>query len=184
MRSFTYLLAAAPFALALSACGSGTTVADPSDPEQIAEAMSELPKPEPGEYSMKGELIEFDIPGATDEEVGMMRGLFEMGLQAGNTFCITEEMAEKSHEEWLTQSQNVPDGCEFSSYETTADSFNGVMKCDSPDGTKGTISLGGTITSTSQSMQMEMDMTNANEGPGSMRMVMKTETNRVGDCPA
>lgn len=182
MRSNIYLLAAAPLALGLSACGSGTSVEDPSDPEQIADAMGDLPKPQPGEYAMKGELIEFDIPGASDEEVSMMRGLFEMGLQAGSSFCITEEMVEQGHQEWLSQTQNVPQGCEFSSFDTTADSFNGVMDCDSEDGTKGTIALGGTITPTTQNMSMEMDMTNSGEGPGSMRMVLKTETTRTGEC--
>lgn len=184
MRLNLLLVAAAPLALALSACSGETVVDDPSDPEQVAKAMSSLPEPQAGEYTMKGELIEFSIPGASEQEMGMMRGMFEAGLKEGQTYCMTEEMVKQGYKEWLTQSQNVPDGCEFSDYKTTSDSFDAVLACNNANGTNGTVKLTGKVTKTSQDMRMEMDMTSPNEGPGSMRMVMETKTTRVGECAA
>ncbi len=184
MRLNLLLVAGAPLALALSACGGETVVDDPSDPEQIAQAMGQLPEPQAGEYSMKGELVELAIPGASEEEMGMMRGMMEAGLKAGQTFCMTEEMAKNGYKEWLTQSQNVPEGCEFSEYKTTSESFDATLACNNPDGTNGTVKLTGTVTSTSQDMRMEMDMTSPDQGPGSMRMVMETQTTRTGECAA
>lgn len=184
MRSHLLFVAGAPLALVLSACGGETVVEDPSDPEQIAEAMGNLPEPQPGEYTMTGELVEFSIPGASEDEMAMMRGMFESGLTAGQTFCMTEEMAKEGYKEWLTQSQNVPEGCEFSDYKTSSDSFDATLACNNADGTSGTVKLTGTVSATSQDMRMEMDMTSPGEGPGAMRMVMETQTVRKGDCPA
>lgn len=181
MRANLFLVAAAPLALALTACDSGTVVEDPSDPEQIAEAMGDLPTPQAGEYSVTGELIEFDIPGLGEDEAGMMRGLFEGSLASAQTFCMTEEMIGEGGQDWITKSQNVPEGCEFTSYETTANSFDAEMTC-SAEGNEGTVKIAGTVSSTTQDMRMEMDMANPMLGDGTMRMVLETQSQRVGDC--
>ncbi len=181
MRVNSYLMAAAPLALALTACDSGTVVEDPSDPEQIAEAMGDLPTPQAGEYSVTGELVEFEMPGIGEDEAGMMRGLFEAGLASSQTFCMTEEMIGEGGQDWITKSQNVPQGCEFTSYETTGNSFDAEMTCNA-EGNEGTMNLSGTVSATTQDMRTEMDMANAMLGEGRMRMVMETQFERVGDC--
>lgn len=175
-------LLAAPMVFALTACGGETVVEDPGDPAQIAEAMAALPEPEPGEYSITGELVEIDIPGASEEEIGMMRGLFSAGLSTTQSFCMTPEMASKGHQEWITQSQNVPEGCEFSEYKTSGDGFDATMACSGNDGTSGTIKLTGAVTATSNDMRMEMDMANPMQQGGNMRMVVETKSKRTGDC--
>lgn len=176
------LLAAVPLAFGVAACGGETVVEDPGDPAQIAEAMSALPEPEPGEYSIKGELVEIDIPGASEEEIGMMRGLFSAGLATTQSFCMTQEMASKGYQEWITESQNVPQGCEFSEYKTSGDGFDATMACSDTDGASGTIKLTGAVTSTSNDMRMEMDMANPMQPDSSMRMVVETKSQRTGDC--
>ena len=57
------------------------------------------------------------------------------------------------------------------------------MACDDGAGATGTMAFGGTISETSQDMTVTMDMQNPN-ADGNMRMVMRTLSERVGDCAA
>ncbi|GEM_PF-616556 len=182
MRISTILIATS--ALALAACSdSTTTVDDPSDPEQIAAASADLPTPQPGEYRTTGELVEFDLPGAPEEEVEMMRGFMEMGASQTQTMCITEAEAEQGFDEFLSAMQDMPDDCEFSEFTVEGETLDATMMCDDGAGSTGTVQFAGTVSETGQDMTVSMDMTDANEGR-SMRMVMRNQSERVGDCSA
>ncbi len=169
-------------ACALAACGSETVVDDPTDMNQIADAMDNLPTPQAGEYQTQGEVLEFEISGASEEEVEMMRGFIALGVETSATFCMTEEMAESGFEQWSSDLQSVPEGCEFTEYSTSSNTMAGTMQCSGPDGSSGTIQLSGTITETSQDMTMEMDMANPMQEDGQMRMKVNTTAQRIGDC--
>ncbi|WP_340589448.1 DUF3617 domain-containing protein [Erythrobacter alti] len=182
MRFSTVLIATS--ALALAACGdSETTVDDPSDPEQLAAASENLPTPQPGEYRTTGTLVEFDLPGAPAEEVEMMRGFMEMGAAQTQTMCITEEQAEKGFDDFLSAMQDLPDDCAFSEFTVSGDMLDATMSCDDNSGSSGTVHFAGTVTETSQDMTVSMDMNDATQGRA-MRMVIRNQTERVGDCSA
>ncbi len=181
MRISTFF--AATSALALAACGDSGTVADPSDPEQVAAAMENIAKPQPGEYRTTGQLVEFALPGASEEEQQMMRGFMEMGAAQEQTFCLTQEQADEGFREFLSTMQDNSEQCTFSKFAVNGDALDATMNCDDGEGSTGTIAFAGTISETSQDMTVTMDMTNAAEGQ-SMRMVMRNQTERVGECSA
>ncbi len=181
MRISTLLAAASMFALA--ACGDSGTVEDPSDPEQVAAAMEDIAKPQPGEYTTTVELVEFELEGASDEEEQMMRGMMEAGAAQTQTTCITEEQANAGFQEMLTAMQDNAEQCTFSNFAVEGDTLDATMNCDDGAGSTGTIQFGGTISETSQNMTVTMDMANGTAGQ-SMRMVMRNQTERVGECSA
>ena len=169
--------------LALTACGDLGTVEDPSDPAQIEEATQDLPKPQPGEYRTSGELVELEIPGASDEELQMMRGIMEQGATQERTFCMTQEQADEGYREFLENLQQGSDECQFTDFSVAGNTLDATMACDDGSGSTGTMAFGGTISETSQDMTVTMDMQNP-ASDGSMRMVMRTKSERVGDCAA
>ncbi|MFB0610850.1 DUF3617 domain-containing protein [Aurantiacibacter poecillastricola] len=173
------LCASAVFALA--ACGDSGTVEDPNDPAQIEAATRDLPKPQPGEYRTTGELVELELPGASEEEVQMMRGIMEQGAAQDRTFCMTQEEADQGYQEFLDNMAQGSDECEFTEFTVSGDNLDATMACDDGAGSVGTMSFGGTISETSQDMTVTMDMENAGEGQA-MRMVLRNRSERIGEC--
>ncbi|WP_338243709.1 DUF3617 domain-containing protein [Aurantiacibacter hainanensis] len=167
--------------LALVACGDSGTVEDPSDPAQIEAATRDLPKPQAGEYRTSGELVEFQMPGASEEEMQMLRGFMETSATQERTFCMTQEEADSGYREFLENLQQGSDECEFTEFTVSGNSLNATMSCDDGSGSTGTMGFAGTISETSQDMTVSMDMDSAMEGQ-SVRMVMRTTSERIGDC--
>lgn len=177
----TKLALVAVSTLALAACGDSGVVEDPSDPEQIAAATANLATPQAGEYRMRVELVEFELPGASQEEQETTRSFMEMMNGQEQTFCMTEEMAEEGYQEFLENLNQGMEGCEFSSFSVEGDTLDADMVCDDGAGSTGTMEFAGTISETSQDMTISMDMANEAEGQ-SMRMVMRNTAERVGEC--
>lgn len=172
---------AATASLALAACGNSGTVDDPSDPAQIEAATQDLPRPQAGEYRMTGELLEIEIPGASEEELSMFREIMAAGAEQEQTFCMTQEEADAGYEEFLENLQQGSDQCEFTSFAVSGDTLDAQMACDDGAGATGTMAFGGTISETSQDMTVTMNMNNEAEGE-SMRMVLRNKSERIGEC--
>lgn len=173
-------------AFALSACGGeatggGVAVDDPSDPEQIAAALEGMKKPQPGEYSVSAELVDFEMVGASDEEANAMRSIMELGMQSGSTFCMTEEMAQEGYDDYLDNLQGPNENCEYDSFSVNGDEIEASMTCNDPAGGSGTLQFSGTITETSSSIRVAMDMEDSASGQG-LKMTLANTTERVGDC--
>ena len=179
MRITTAL--AAISAIALTACGDSGTVDDPSDPEQVAAAADRLAKPQPGQYQMTAELVEFSVSGASEEEQEMMNAMFQPGTQQTNSFCLTEEEADQGFTEFVTAMENVPEECEFSNFTVEDNALNATMSCDDNQGNTGDVQFEGTVSETGSDMRMTMDMTTAPDDR-TVRMVMRNTTERTGEC--
>lgn len=179
MRIQMVLAAASAFTLA--ACGGGGTVDDPSDPDQVAAAIENMTKPEPGEYTTKSELVDFEMPGVPEQDAKMMRGLMEMGTSQEQTMCITQEMVEDGYQEYVKQLQNFGDECKYTSFDASGGRLDAELACNDPSGGEGTISFSGTVGETEQDMTVTMDMKDPASGQG-MKMTLNSKTTRVGDC--
>ena len=173
--------------LVLSACGGESEAASGAvsasnltDPEAIAEALGNLPKPQPGEYKIEAEVVEFAMPGASEEESNALRGLVEMGAMSGITFCMNEEMAQQGHEEYLEQLQGMNENCNYDSLSIDGDKIDAKLTCGF-DGASSTIEFNGTISETGSNMTVSMDMQEPITGKG-IQMVMRNTTERLGEC--
>ncbi len=167
--------------IALVACGDSGVVEDPSDPAQIESATESLPKPQPGQYRTTGELVNLEIPGASEDELQMMRGIMEQGATQDRTFCMTQEEADEGYREFLDNIAQGSDGCQFTDFAVSGNSLNATMACDDGSGSSGTMGFEGTISETSQDMTVTMDMQNT-AADESMKMVMRSKSERIGEC--
>lgn len=169
--------------LALAACGDSGTVEDPANnPDDVAEAMAGLPKPEAGEYQITGELVEFSVPGMSQEETDMARSFMSAMFAEPQSQCITEEQAEEGYESVVSEMGQNNDACEMSTFNATSDGFNATMSCDDGEGNVGTMTYEGRVTSTSMDATMTVDGTDPTMGD--MRMVVRMASERVGECAA
>ena len=173
------LVLAASSALALSACGGETTVEDPSDPEQVAAAAGELPTPQPGMYTDTAELVEIEMTGGTPEEQEMMNAIFQPGSTQETQVCRTAE----DTEDFLETMNDLPDECEMENFTVNGGSFEANMVCSGGTGESGNVQVTGTMTETSSDVTMAMNMESPEEGR-TMRMVIRTQSERTGDCEA
>ena len=165
--------------LALAACGD-ETVADPTDPDSVAAASANLPDPEPGQYRSVGELVEFEVADAPAEQTEMLREMMGQMFSQPQEQCMTEAEAEEGYRGFIEQ-MNDNQSCELQNYETTSSTFTARLAC-SQDGAEHTVDVNGEVSGTS------MDMTMAMQGNfpqmGETRMVLRMQSERIGDCPA
>lgn len=181
MRSIHTLPVAA--AIALAACGGGDTVEDPANnPDAVARAMADLPNPEPGEYRTTGELVKLEVPGLSEQEMQMMQGMMGAVFAEPQTQCLTPEQAEEGYKAFIDGMSQSNDDCTMESFETTSSGFAARMVCADGSGNSGTMTYEGEVTGDSLDVTMTVDGTEPSLG--TMHMVVRMNSQRVGDCAA
>lgn len=182
MRSLAIVLGGSAL-LALAGCGesdSGSADADGDSEVSVAEAADRVEsagiKPDPGQYRMTMEILEFTVPGAPAGMADMMRQ--EMGNQTSE-YCLTPEDAERGYEEMARQSQQS-DECTFSRFDVDGGNIDAEMTCNTPQQGTMTMTLQGEGTATASTMNMTMrgDFS----GMGEMTMRARASHERIGDC--
>ncbi|GMN12622.1 DUF3617 domain-containing protein [Altererythrobacter sp. MTPC7] len=171
-------------ALALTACGDSAEVADPADAEQVAALADSLVKPQPGEYEVASELIEFQLPGIPDDQAEMMRGIMEGGFSQTTTYCLTAEQAEKGWQDAVEGMQQADQDCEYSKFETAGNTLTASMTCTQDDGTVAQVDMTGDLAETSQDITMAMSGKSPEMPGGEMQMKLRMKSTRIGECTA
>ena len=166
---------------ALAACGSPDADANGDGEISMAEAAEkskDMVKPEPGKYRATVEMIDVEVPGAPREVQDMMKQMISAGAQS-HEYCLTKEDAEKGFEEMARQAQENQD-CSFEKFEADGGKIDAVMNCSRDGQGTARMTMQGTGTSTTSEMTMTMDAT-APDGK-SMKMTMKSNQERIGNC--
>lgn len=177
---------ALPLAAALTLAACGDNEADEADAEagegmsgtDMATAMADAPMPRPGQYRSTQELLELDIPGAPEQVLNMMRGAFEEGAQAENTYCITEEEAANSRQEMLEGM--AESDCTVERFDVSGGTIDGLMSCPTGDGVTGDLAMTGTMSEEGADMVMTFDAEVPQMGKANIRMRVVSE--RIGEC--
>lgn len=175
------LIALAALALPLAACGSDDSVAqvdsgDSISMKEVAErAQDSGMKPEPGEYSVKMEVLEVNMPGAPAGMADMMSK-----MMAGQThkYCLTQEDVDKGFEKMARQSQDGD--CTFQRFDVNGGDFDGQMTCNKTGQGMMTMTMNGHGTPTRS--EMDMTMKGNFTGMGNSTIHMKATHERIGDC--
>lgn len=163
------LLAGCSSEVDADADGDGTV----SQAEMAAMADSAI-RPDPGQYRSTTELIEADIPGAPANMVEMMKS----GMANQTTeYCLTQEEADKGFEEMAKGSQDGE--CTTSKFVVNGGDIDAEMSCKAGSGEM-RMTMDGTGTTTS--MDMTMTMEGEIPGMGDAKMVMRVQSERIGDC--
>lgn len=172
--------ALAPLAL-LAACNSGPTVtATNASVAAVAAKAQKAIQLQPGEWSSKTELIEFDMPGMKDPGMAAMmkKGMAESAAKT-ITYCVTPEEAAKPSAEMFAGKQNGD--CRFDTFTMSGGKMDSKMTCKAPD-SDGTMvmTMNGNYTPTSYDATVAMNISAAPHG--GMSMKAKTTATRIGAC--
>lgn len=173
-------------AISIALVGCGSEPADPKNVDDVIAEAGKLERPRPGQYETKAELIEFSVPGLPPQQAENLKSM--MGKVGGETtaYCLTPEEAEKGFEEnvrKMTQGKQQMN-CEFARFDVEGDKLDAAMTCKGPQGMTADLKLAGTTSAEASSMRMTMVQKAAMIPGGEMRMEMKMDARRVGDCPA
>lgn len=165
-------------ALMLTACGDsaeeeGTSVTD------VVDQMAEGPQPLPGQYTTTTELLEFSVPGLSEDMRAMMEAAMAEGAAEGATYCLTPEDSANSREEMI-KSMTESD-CTVQRFDVSGNMIDAALSCPSgTDGISGDVTLNGTMGETGGNMEMSFKSQVPELGEATIRMRMISE--RVGDC--
>lgn len=179
MRSIHVLPLAA--ALVLGACG-GSADADGDGAvsnEEAAAAIDDVVKPQPGQYRTMVEMIEFDVPGMTDQMKEQMRSMMGGELAQGSTFCLTPEEAAANGPREMVENM-AEANCSFDKFDVSSGTISADMQCTGEDGRTSHVLMDGKMTESSSDMTMTMDQEMA--GMGEVHMKMRVTSERTGDC--
>lgn len=180
LTKFAPVSAVAALALAVAACGSSDDKAadGPVSLKDVAAAAEDMPSPKAGQYESTVELIELDIPGMPDDAKAQMKAAAGQSMAQKNSFCLSEEEASKGPEQMVQNMANS--NCTFERFNVSGGSIDAKMACTGQGGMQGAVELNGTMSSTSSSITMNM----LQKGPNGeqMKMKMKVDSKRIGDC--
>jgi hypothetical protein len=169
-------------AFALAACGGGTADEDGDGKvsnQEAAAAADSMIKPEPGQYKTSLEMLEFDIPGMTDEMKTQMRTMMGGELAKGNTFCLTPEEAASQGPQQMVENM-AESNCSFAKFDVAGGNISADMQCTGEDGKASHVLMDGQMSSTGSNMTMTMDQDQG--AVGKVHMKMRVISERTGDC--
>ncbi len=171
---------AATSALLAACSGSPETDADGDGEitgEEMAAAVEKADiKPEAGQYRATSELVSIDIPGAPAGIADMMKA--NMKAQTSE-YCLTQEEADKGFEEMAKESQDGD--CSVDSFDVNGGDIDAKMSCSAGGQGKMSITMDGSGTSTTMDMTVTMEGTVPSIGDA--KMVLRSKSERIGDCP-
>jgi len=177
----TFIAAAALLAIA----GCGEEKKEPKTADEIISEAGKLEKPRPGQYQTTAELVSFEVPGLPAAQAEQIKGMMGKVSGQASAYCLTEEEAGKGYEDSIRKMTEGTGGmkCEFEDFAVDGGKMNAALTCKGPQGMTAEMNLDGTTSAEASAMRMKMIQKAAMIPGGEMRMEMKMESKRIGDCP-
>lgn len=169
--------------LALGACGEDA--GEPKTPEEVMREARNLVTPEPGLYTSRAELLEFDVPGLPPDQADRLKQIGSGLTSNEHSYCLTQDEAEKGFEDAVRKmGEGTGDmTCTFSKFDANGSTLDAVLNCTGPQGTEATMNMSGMMERDRSEMEMEMSHKAGPIPGGTMKMRMKVISQRTGDCP-
>ena len=179
------ILAAFCLPMALAACSSGEDAETEEGADGAGLTLGAGAQMRPGLYEARSTLLEFQMPDMPGMPAGSMDGLksaMATEMEKAHTFCLTPEEARAGPQDMMKHL--AESNCTMANFNVTANSMSGEMRCNDPEGMNGTVKVEGTFSGDSSTSTMEWSQT----GPGlpgeGVRMKIRSESRRIGECPA
>ena len=170
-------------AILLAACG-GNSDADGDGKisgDEAAAAAEGMVQPRPGQYRTTAELLDFDMPGMTDQQKDQMRQLMAGSMAEGNTTCLTREQAAQNGAKKMVQDMAEGD-CTIKTFDVSGNNVVAEMECAGQGGPKGVVRMEGEMAAESSTMTMEFNQDVPGQGQAHIKMRMNSQ--RIGECEA
>jgi hypothetical protein len=168
-------------AMLLTACG-GNSDADGDGKisgDEAAAAAQGMVQPKPGQYRTTAELLDFDMPGMTDQQKNQMRQLMAGSMAEGNTTCLTPEQAERNGAKQMVQEMARGD-CTIKTFDVSGNNVVAEMECAGQGAPKGTVRMEGEMAEDHTTMTMEFNQDIGGQGQAHIKMRMNSQ--RTGEC--
>lgn len=167
-------------ALALTACGdSAEESGEGASPADVADEMADGPQPLPGQYTTSTEILEFNVPGMTEDMRAMMQSAMAEGASEGASYCLTAEDAATSRQDMI-KSMTESD-CTVQRFDVSGGNIDAALQCPTgTEGISGDVTMTGTMAEDGADMQMSFKTQVPELGEATIRMRMLSQ--RVGDC--
>jgi hypothetical protein len=178
-------LATLPLAagLVLGACGGAETeeTADAGmSAEEAMAATDDDSLPMAGQYRTNVEVLEMNVPGMPEGQAEQMRQMLSGSNSEGYTYCLTPEEAAEGPRRMVQEM--AESDCVFNSFEFADGNISTDMTCADEDGLQGNWTMEGTYDRDSTDVTVGIEQTAAQGGP--MRMRMRMQSERIGECEA
>lgn len=177
-----FAVLALPSLLFVAACGEEAK--EPKTTEEVIAEVGELERPQAGQYETKVSLLEFAVPGLPAEQAEKIKGMMGNAGAQSSSYCLTEADAKKGFEEQVRKMGQGQGGldCSYDQFDVDGGKLAATMTCKGPQGMDATMKIDGTTSATATSMTMDMSQKAAMIPGGEMRMKMKMDSKRTGDC--
>ena len=179
------ILAALSLPLALVACSGGEDAEGGADGGDAALGIDGSPQVRPGLYEARSTLLEFrmpDMPGVPAGSLDNVRSAMAAEMEKPHSYCLTPEEASAGPRDMMKHL--AESNCSVSRFNVTANSMSGEMQCNDAGGMNGTVKIDGTFSGDSSTTTMEWSQTGAGLPADGVHMKIRTESRRVGECPA
>jgi hypothetical protein len=131
-----------------------------------------------GAWQVTSTLEEMGIPGLSAEAQSEMKKLMGSRGNANYRFCLTPEQAKRPGGKFFNRQADK--NCRYDHFTMGKGKIDAVMRCAAPEGSM-TMTVNGDYSADRYSTHVAMDM-GASEG--TMKMKMRSEAHRVGECTA
>ncbi len=181
MKSALILIACA---IPLAACGSEpeVDVKNASVGEVAREVAESGTQGEfvmrPGKWSSKVRIEEVSAPGMPPEVARQMQDMFAARQPQGFESCLTEAQAKRPGEDFFS---GKSDQCRYDHFKMGDGKIDAKMRCQAGGATQ-VMAMAGNYSRDSYSMTMSMDQQGGPEAAAGLRMRMRVDAKRIGEC--
>ncbi len=170
-------------AVALAGCDSGPEVdARNASAQEVAEQVADAGGSDiflrPGKWESRVQIEEFDLPGAPPEAKTAMRGMHEQAMVSES--CLTPGEAERPKEDFFAGKDK---NCRYDHFTMGNGKIDAAMKCTG-EGMAQTTVMQGSYSPDAYQMRMSMKADAGVGPPGGMRLTMRVDAKRIGECDA
>lgn len=155
-------------------CAASLVVAAMSPSQSGAQDLSDVERPEPGEYRATITLQSLDMPGAPPQMADMMSQMMSNTI----TYCLTEAEIEEGFRSMTDRSLQEDQECTYERFDYSGGKIDGVVVCRG-DGRAMRMEMTGEGRATSSDFTMKMS---GDFGMGDGTMTLRAQHERLGAC--
>jgi hypothetical protein len=170
-------------ALPLAACGSEPEVdIKNASVGEVAREVAESGSDgafvmRPGKWASKVRIEEVKVPGMPPEAAKQMQDMFA-ARQQGSESCLTAEQAKRPSEDFFS---GKSDQCRYDHFKMGDGKIDAKMRCQAGGATQ-IMEMTGNYSRDNYSMTMSMNQQGGPEAAAGLRMRMRVDAKRVGEC--
>lgn len=132
----------------------------------------------PGEWESKVTIENFEIPGMPPEAVKQMRAAVAQNQQQNFSSCLTQEDVKQPKGKFFTGNEQ----CRYDHFTMGDGKIDASMRCPAGQGMTQVMTMNGTYAPETYDMRMTMTGEGAQGPAGQMKMAMRVQSKRVGEC--